>query len=516
MASRLSAVSNISTRSSLNSEPEVNETFKTGIEFPTIHIPSPTFRTIGPPTTGDQELYKLPPVVNFVALRETFLSEAPFVKRTNRAFWKKWIDSKQYTQSFAVLLRYITNCINDNGAINVGRLYDVEDNILIDKLSSNVAEMLTLERDYLRPSAAHDILFSRLPEVFAYMIINSLLSTLPKLARVYYSGQFRELLLDWLSELIGGVRLTHPRTDRDWLFHDANDIGIVLVNQGSMRQNRLPGGANTTGNTGTSTPNKSGSRQMNTTSAFSMFQNTAQSSNNNTNSNDNNGASLTATKRVSFLSSPGNGDNDAMNTSSTANSPTASPVQMTRKKTTASTSTGPKISFFQAVLAAQKEDQYQKQHDMSRFSKATSAFVLENSPLVRMHLSKGRNEDDIYRCQHPLHISLSHLPDRPLFSLQPSQIIKEGTFREKKIDKKRLTHTLKSSVKKREQILKDYQQKESEMKKDLQRMKHAYQIQLDLLNKKPVSQKQLLAAATTLEAAKVSSQQATDDDDNTV
>ncbi|RYH05094.1 hypothetical protein EON65_45680 [archaeon] len=123
-------------------------------------------------------------------------------------------------------------------------------------------------------------------------------------------------------------------------------------------------------------------------------------------------------------------------------------------------------------------------------------------------------QDDDYCCQHPLRISLAHLPDRPLFSLQPSQILKEGTFREKKIDKKRLTNTLKHSIKKREQIIKDFQHKESEMKKDLQRMKHAYQIQLDLLNKKPVSQKQLLAAATTLEAAKVSSQ-AADDDDNT-
>ncbi|RYH05093.1 hypothetical protein EON65_45675 [archaeon] len=387
---RTSVLSNISTRTNINSEPEVNEIFKTGIEFPHITIPSPTFRTLGPLTPGDQDLYKLPPVVNFVALRETFLSEAPFVKRTNRSFWKKWIDSKQYTQSFAVLLRFITNCINDNGAINVGRLYDVEDNILIDKLSSNVAEMLTLERDYLRPSAAHDILFSRLPEVLAYMIINSLLSTLPKLARVYYSGQFRELLLDWLSELIGGVRLTHPRTDRDWLFHDANDIGIVLVNQGSMRQNRLPGGTN---NSTANSPNKPTNRQLagtqnnndNNNNTHNRFDSTAQSNINNT---------LTSTKRVSFLAASSTGDNDPANTVSTINSPSESPAPAVRKKTLASTATtgSPKISFFQAVLAAQKEDQYQKQHDMSRFSRATSAFVLENSPLVRMHLSKGRNE----------------------------------------------------------------------------------------------------------------------------
>lgn len=40
------------------------------------------------------------------------------------------------------------------------------------------------------------------------------------------------------------------------------------------------------------------------------------------------------------------------------------------------------------------------------------------------------------------------------------------------------------------------------MKRDLLRMKHAYQIQLDILHKKPVSQKRLIAAATAIEIAK--------------
>ena len=97
---------------------------------------------------------------------------------------------------------------------------------------------------------------------------------------------------------------------------------------------------------------------------------------------------------------------------------------------------------------------------------------------------------------------MSHVPDRPLFSLQPEVITKEGTFREKKIDRKRLQHVLKQSTQRREQIMKDVADRQGELKRDIQRMRNAYQVQLDILNKKPVTQKQLLAAATSLEASK--------------
>jgi hypothetical protein len=57
----------------------IDDTFQTGIDSV---------------VASDEDALRLPDVVNFVALRETCLSEAPFVSRSNRKFWKKWMDSR--------------------------------------------------------------------------------------------------------------------------------------------------------------------------------------------------------------------------------------------------------------------------------------------------------------------------------------------------------------------------------------------------------------------------------------
>lgn len=331
---------------------ELTQTFKTAVD-----LTMNSFGTTSQRSTmmNESELYKLPPVVNFVALRETFLSEAPFVKRTNRMFWKKWIDSKQYSNSLALCLRFITGCISDNGSVNIGKLYQVDNNLLIDRLSSNISEMLTLERDYLHHSSAHDILFSRLPEVLAYMIINSLLTSLPKLARVYYSGQFRELLLDWLNEIVGGIRITNPRKDREWLFTDATDMGVALVNHtktfpGTIR----PVNSSSGNNSAPASPNK--------TPALSPL------------------ASTRKTMR-STINSAGSGMGNA-----------------SVEGGGGTTDNTPKL--YNAVVAAKEEERYRREMDTSRFSRATSAFVLENSPLVRKYLNGGRSVriHDLFIC----------------------------------------------------------------------------------------------------------------------
>eukprot|EP01039_Chlorochromonas_danica_P006735 gene6735-7445_t len=393
---------------------------------------------------GGDSIYRLPPVVNFVALRETFLSEAPFVKRSNRLFWKKWIDSRQYSQALALSLLFITNCISENGAVHLDRLYQIENSLLIEKMAGNISEMLTLDRDLLHQSHAHDLLFTRLPEVFAYMILNSLLASLPKLARVYYTGQFREILLDWLDEVIGGLRKTDCRRDRDWLFADCTSGG------GAGGGGRLP----------------ALKRQGTIRSGPSS-------------------SSYTTTNNQPFASS-------------------STPQQ--EQEGTSRDSTGAAVPFklFPVVLEAQAaENRYRDSHDLSRFGRATSCFLLQNSPLVKLYLRNGRSSSESHQCQHPLKISLSHYPERPLVSMQPEIITKAGNFREKRINNKRLQQVLKSSGQHRVAILEEVKRKDQEVKRDLLRIKHAYQIQIDLLNKKPVSQKQLLAAATTIEQAKV-------------
>ena len=188
----------------------------------------------------DDSTLRLPDVVNFVALRETCLSEAPFVNRTNRKFWKKWMDSSQYITILCATLKLLTNCLDDSGRIDAKMLYDLNSSPLIQQMSMCVAEMLVMDRK--RFSRAHDTLFLRLPELLCYMLINSLHSCNPRQSRVFNSVKFRELLLDWLGELIGGIRLTNCQSDRKWLFADTIETPITIANGNFLTslQPRIP------------------------------------------------------------------------------------------------------------------------------------------------------------------------------------------------------------------------------------------------------------------------------------
>lgn len=189
----------------------MNDTFKTGVDLE---------------TSWERIDLSLPSVVNFVALRETFLSEAPFVTRTNRSFWKKWIDSRQYTNVFAASLNFISACLGENGSISIIKLNNIQDNGYIHEMSANISAMMLVNN--AKRSNSHDLLFKRLPELLCYMVANSLQSCAPRNSRVFNSCGFREILLDWFSELVGGLRLTNCRSGREWLFDNANDANIVV------------------------------------------------------------------------------------------------------------------------------------------------------------------------------------------------------------------------------------------------------------------------------------------------
>ena len=177
----------------------------------------------------DREL-KLPNVVNFVALRETFLSEAPFINIKNRYFWKKWIDSKQYVNVFAASLSFISDCFNENGSLNMNRMNDVNGNFYIEQMATSISEMILMNKS--RNKNSYDLLFRKLPELLCYMIVNSLQSCFPRHSRIHNSKRFREILLDWIGEMIGGMRMTDCRKDRDWLFADANEAAVMIDNYG--------------------------------------------------------------------------------------------------------------------------------------------------------------------------------------------------------------------------------------------------------------------------------------------
>ena len=71
------------------------------------------------------------------------------------------------------------------------------------------------------------MLFPKLPEVCLYMLINCLQSTHPKHGRVFGTIRFREIVLDYFSEVFTGIRLSNSHVNREWIFQTATDLPIL-------------------------------------------------------------------------------------------------------------------------------------------------------------------------------------------------------------------------------------------------------------------------------------------------
>lgn len=575
-----------------------DSTFKTGLDLTNGTLPlsgRQTFSNIPSSARSvnfEDELLKLPNVVNYVALRETFLSEAPFVKRSNRPFWKKWIDSKQYMNVLAASLRLISDCITDNGVIYAEKLFKIpteprriiaqtmnrlneisndtndSDNIpqrstlflsrttmirpgntqnsnsttnnlqstqnpqqsfqrwvnsvdvqalLIEKMAQNISEMLLLDRSKRSFSSAHDLLFYRLPELLTYMTLQALLSTIPKLARVFNSTKFREVILDWFTELINGMKITNSHHDREWIFKNTSDIPIILLNeplnlsksyrkiQAEMKAELKNTAASANGLT--SALKKKGSQKLPAIGATNTK-----------------GETLTPfSPTVTFGEvSPRSGNRIAASFDSHDSGISAmnSPGFHIEQANTPGNNTD-----VMSVSTASTSSFYLNNVNNSRHGAARSNLILQNSPLVQLYMNMGkadreplaldgiatadnetfRSKSSPYICQNPLKLTISHLPNRPIITMQSNVVHQEGKFREKKMNHSYLMKTLKESQRKRDEILQNKERNYQSMRYDVHKMNHAYKIQLAILDKKPVSQKEILAAATALEAIKLTS-----------
>ena len=71
------------------------------------------------------------------------------------------------------------------------------------------------------------MLFPKLPEVCLYLIINCLLASHPKHSRIFSTTRFRELVLDYFSEIFTGIRLSNSHINREWIFQQATDLPIL-------------------------------------------------------------------------------------------------------------------------------------------------------------------------------------------------------------------------------------------------------------------------------------------------
>ena len=195
------------------------DTFKTGVDFDDDEDLASQARS----ALTMQDL-RLPNGYDVVAIRETLLSEAPFVSRGSRAFWRRMMDTEEFVGTITNMYHHILGVISDSGVIHMDKLDDIHDSILIETMSNHFANIYFGLSQHER-----DIFLPKLPELLIFMVINALQAALPKHQRLYMSVKFREILLDWTGELFNGMRGSSSKVGRDWLFQDCNDMQVMTA-----------------------------------------------------------------------------------------------------------------------------------------------------------------------------------------------------------------------------------------------------------------------------------------------
>ena len=171
---------------------------------------------------------QLPNGYDVVATRETLLGEAPFVSRGNRAFWRRMMDNSQFVDILTCSYHHILACISDSGVVYEDRLVDIHDSALIESISNNFADIYFGISRHER-----DLFIPKLPELLCFMAINALQAAQPKHQRLYMSVKFREILMDWGTELFGGVRQSQTKVGKEWIFLDCNEQKVMTTSKPS-------------------------------------------------------------------------------------------------------------------------------------------------------------------------------------------------------------------------------------------------------------------------------------------
>ena len=69
---------------------------------------------------------KLPITINIVAVRETLFADAPFISKNNKAFWRRMVDSKQFSLILAASYNFLAGCLTDSGAVLLDKLNSIQ------------------------------------------------------------------------------------------------------------------------------------------------------------------------------------------------------------------------------------------------------------------------------------------------------------------------------------------------------------------------------------------------------
>ena len=85
--------------------------------------------------------FKLPASINYISLRESFISDAPFVKRANASFWRKFLDSENFKAILSSNYHHVVSCIAENGMFDLENLYRFNGNEATKLMSESFAEM---------------------------------------------------------------------------------------------------------------------------------------------------------------------------------------------------------------------------------------------------------------------------------------------------------------------------------------------------------------------------------------
>jgi hypothetical protein len=223
--------------------------------------------------------------------------------------------------------------------------------------------------------------FTKLPELLTYMIINTLQTTAPKHNRVYNSFKFRDIILDWTSELVSGIRPCNAKLHREWLYEGAADSNIFITDS-QMHKDK----------------------------------------------NQRNGVIL---------------------------GPISSP------------------------------------------SSHRTCFFLENSPLVTAYLKlyepdKQKFEDRSKSNIHKLTITLSHLPNRPIVSLNEKGVIGNGRDRLMKADRLFEMKQRSNAIQHRKSLMEQFEKSKTDYSEDIAKMKKALKTTLASIGGKSMSTKDLI------------------------
>jgi hypothetical protein len=126
-----------------------------------------------------------------------------------------------------------------------------------------------------------------------------------------------------------------------------------------------------------------------------------------------------------------------------------------------------------------------------------TCFFLENSPLVTAYLKlyepdKQKFEDRSKSNIHKLTITLSHLPNRPIVSLNEKGVIGNGRDRLMKADRLFEMKQRSNAIQHRKSLMEQFEKSKTDYSEDIAKMKKALKTTLASIGGKSMSTKDLI------------------------